>query len=36
VWRADGTGRWVALAVADRDPADAIRLLAVVTDTDPP
>ncbi|QIJ61351.1 hypothetical protein [Streptomyces sp. JB150] len=36
VWQADGTGRWVAVAVADRDPADAIRLLAVVTDTDPP
>ncbi|HZF87454.1 hypothetical protein [Streptomyces sp.] len=36
VWRADGTGRWVAVAVADRDPADVLRLLAVVTDTDPP
>jgi hypothetical protein len=36
VWEADGTGRWVALGVADRDPSDAIRLLAVVTETDPP
>ncbi|MER6346451.1 hypothetical protein ACWC10_30800 [Streptomyces sp. NPDC001595] len=36
VWQADRTGRWVALGLADRDPSDAIRLLAVITDTDPP
>ncbi|GGY31468.1 hypothetical protein [Streptomyces djakartensis] len=36
VWRVGGTGRWVALAVADRDPADDVRLLAVITETDPP
>ncbi|MEU5770671.1 hypothetical protein ABZ782_32635 [Streptomyces asoensis] len=40
--RAPGTdpvgeyGRWVALGVADRDPYDEVRLLLVVTDTDPP
>ncbi|MFI5965733.1 hypothetical protein ACIA8J_26650 [Streptomyces asoensis] len=40
--RAPGTdpvgeyGRWVALGVADRDPCDEVRLLLVVTDTDPP
>ncbi|MFF5103571.1 hypothetical protein [Streptomyces sp. NPDC000134] len=31
-----GTGRWVALAVADRDPADEVSLLAAVTQTAPP
>ncbi|CAM5246728.1 hypothetical protein [Streptomyces fumanus] len=31
-----GTGRWVALAVADRDPADEVQLLAAVTRTAPP
>ena len=31
-----GTGRWVALAVADRDPADEVQLLAAVTETAPP
>jgi hypothetical protein len=36
LWQADGTGRWVALGVAERDETDEIRLLAVVTDTDPP
>ncbi|OSP44953.1 hypothetical protein B7767_02150 [Streptomyces sp. 13-12-16] len=36
VWEVQGTGRWVAVAVADRDPNDAIRLLAVVTKTPPP
>ncbi|MFI5569524.1 hypothetical protein ACIA6T_19690 [Streptomyces sp. NPDC051740] len=35
VWEVQGTGRWVAVAVADRDPDDAIRLLAVVTETPP-
>ncbi|MFD7687244.1 hypothetical protein [Streptomyces sp. NPDC059781] len=36
VWEVQGTGRWVAVAVADRDPDDAIRLLAVVTEAPPP
>lgn len=36
LWEVQGTGRWVAVAVADRDPADAIQLLAVVTETAPP
>ncbi|MFH9012280.1 hypothetical protein ACH4C6_12930 [Streptomyces sp. NPDC017943] len=36
LWQVGGTGRWVAVAVADRDPADAVRLLALVTETDPP
>lgn len=36
LWEVRGTGRWVAVAVADRDAADAIRLLAVVTETAPP
>ncbi|MGW0767519.1 hypothetical protein [Streptomyces sp. NPDC002671] len=36
VWRAEEAGRWVALGVADRDGADEIRLLATVTETDPP
>ncbi|MYU23101.1 hypothetical protein [Streptomyces sp. SID8352] len=36
LWAVEGTGRWVALAVADRDPADEVRLLAVVTEIDPP
>ncbi|MCT7355066.1 hypothetical protein N4P33_23355 [Streptomyces sp. 15-116A] len=36
LWEVRGTGRWVALAVADRDPAGAVRLLAVVTETAPP
>ncbi|MFD7701830.1 hypothetical protein [Streptomyces caelestis] len=36
LWQVQGTGRWVAVAVADRDPADGIRLLAVVTETAPP
>jgi hypothetical protein len=36
LWRPDGTGRWVALAVAERDETDEIRLLAAVTDIDPP
>ncbi|MDO0916869.1 hypothetical protein QQM39_40520 [Streptomyces sp. DT2A-34] len=36
LWKAEGTGRWVAVAVADRDEADDVRLLAVVTEVDPP
>jgi hypothetical protein len=36
LWQPDGTGRWVVLAVAERDETDEIRLLAAVTDTDPP
>jgi hypothetical protein len=36
VWEVQGTGRWVAVAVADRDPDDGIRLLAVVAETPPP
>jgi hypothetical protein len=35
LWEAEGTGRWVAVAVADRDENDEVRLLAVVTQTDP-
>ncbi|MBT3153976.1 hypothetical protein HTV45_24430 [Streptomyces sp. CHD11] len=36
VWEVPGTGRWAVVAVADRDPADQVRLLAVVTETAPP
>ncbi|MEU6092404.1 hypothetical protein ABZ865_37645 [Streptomyces sp. NPDC047085] len=36
VWRAEEAGRWVALGVADRDGTDEIRLLATVTEIDPP
>ncbi|MFJ3672610.1 hypothetical protein ACIPSE_39755 [Streptomyces sp. NPDC090106] len=36
LWEDPGTGRWIAVAVADRDPADEVRLLAVVTVIDPP
>ncbi|QKV99221.1 hypothetical protein [Streptomyces sp. NA02536] len=36
LWEVRGTGRWLAVAVADRDPADAVRLLALVTETAPP
>ncbi|MBQ1001197.1 MULTISPECIES: hypothetical protein [Streptomyces] len=35
-WRAPGSGRWISLAVADRDPEAAPELLLMVTDTDPP
>ncbi|MBV7696513.1 hypothetical protein [Streptomyces sp. TRM70350] len=35
VWQATGTGRWVALGVADGDETDPARLLAVVTEVDP-
>ncbi|WP_435212343.1 hypothetical protein [Streptomyces sp. bgisy034] len=36
VWEAVGTGRWVVLAVADRDEDDDVKLIAVATETDPP
>lgn len=36
LWEAGGTGRWIALAVADRDETDEVRLLAVVTEKAPP
>ncbi|MGI5373744.1 hypothetical protein ACQEV2_05700 [Streptomyces sp. CA-251387] len=36
LWEAQGTGRWVAVAVADQDEADDVQLLAVVTEIDPP
>ncbi|MFD5569260.1 hypothetical protein [Streptomyces cadmiisoli] len=36
VWRAAESGRWVAVGVTDREETGAARLLAVVTDTDPP
>ncbi|CAL9646506.1 MULTISPECIES: hypothetical protein [unclassified Streptomyces] len=36
LWEAEGTGRWVAVAVADRDDTDEVRLLAVVTQEAPP
>ncbi|GCB51474.1 hypothetical protein [Streptomyces sp. NL15-2K] len=35
LWEAEGTGRWVAVTVADRDETDEVQLLAVVTETDP-
>ncbi|MEU9473014.1 hypothetical protein AB0D78_41980 [Streptomyces avermitilis] len=36
LWRTEGNGRWIALGVADRDEADEIRLLVVITEIDPP
>ncbi|MFF8669361.1 hypothetical protein [Streptomyces sp. NPDC015242] len=36
VWDVEGTGRWVAVAVTDRDATQDVRLLAVVTETAPP
>lgn len=36
LWEAGGTGRWIALAVADRDETDEVQLLAVVTEKAPP
>ncbi|MDG9726201.1 MULTISPECIES: hypothetical protein [unclassified Streptomyces] len=36
LWEAEGTGRWAAVAVADRDGTDEVRLLAVVTEQAPP
>jgi hypothetical protein len=35
-WPAGETGRWITLAVSDRDVPDRARLLAAVTDTEPP
>jgi hypothetical protein len=32
----EGTGRWVAVAVGDRDASREVQLLALVTETDPP
>jgi hypothetical protein len=34
-WEAPGTGRWVTLAVADRETENQLRLLLVVTETLP-
>jgi hypothetical protein len=31
-----GTNRWLVLGVAERDRSDEIRLLATVTEIDPP
>ncbi|MFC9125327.1 hypothetical protein ACFT4A_00580 [Streptomyces sp. NPDC057099] len=36
LWEVEGSGRWVAVAVADRDEAQEVHLLALVTETDPP
>jgi hypothetical protein len=36
LWEVEGTGRWVAVAVGDRDRSREVRLLALVTETDPP
>lgn len=36
LWEAAGTGRWVAVAVADRDETDEVQLLAVVAQNAPP
>ncbi|MER7895212.1 hypothetical protein ABTX62_03495 [Streptomyces sp. NPDC096046] len=36
LWEVEGTGRWVAVAVADRDPSREVQLLALITQTDPP
>ncbi len=36
VWEAEGTGRWVAVCVADLDEDDDVKLLGVVTEIDPP
>ena len=36
LWEVHGTGRWVAVALADRDPSGSVQLLAVVTETAPP
>ncbi|MEV7990818.1 hypothetical protein AB0O67_02560 [Streptomyces sp. NPDC086077] len=35
IWEAAGTGRWVALGVAQGDETAPARLLAVVTEVDP-
>jgi hypothetical protein len=36
LWEVEGTGRWVAVAVTDRDVSQEVQLLALVTETDPP
>ncbi|MBB4716721.1 hypothetical protein BJ965_006603 [Streptomyces luteogriseus] len=36
LWEVEGTGRWVAVAVADRDASREVQLLALVTEADPP
>ncbi|MEU5591400.1 hypothetical protein [Streptomyces sp. NPDC020298] len=36
LWEAEGTGRWVAVFVADRDETDDVQLVAVVTEIAPP
>ncbi|MEV2211873.1 hypothetical protein AB0H86_10520 [Streptomyces sp. NPDC050997] len=36
VWQPDGTGRWVAVGVADADLGDETHLLVLITETDPP
>ncbi|AXE84324.1 hypothetical protein [Streptomyces sp. Go-475] len=36
LWEVEGTGRWVAVAVTDRDASREVRLLALVTEFDPP
>ncbi|MEW2292437.1 hypothetical protein ABZ719_06965 [Streptomyces sp. NPDC006743] len=36
VWRASGSGRWIALGVSQWDKELPFQLLAVVTSTDPP
>ncbi|MEU9139020.1 hypothetical protein AB0D33_24205 [Streptomyces sp. NPDC048404] len=36
VWRADATGRWVALGISRLGEGQEFRLLAVITETDPP
>ncbi|MEW1681175.1 hypothetical protein [Streptomyces sp. NPDC093594] len=36
LWEVQGTSRWAAVALADRDAGGAVQLLAVVTETAPP
>ena len=36
IWEATGTGRWVNLAVADRNTEEEPELLLMVTEIDPP
>lgn len=36
LWELPEQGRWAALGVADLDQDDEVRLLLLVTDTDPP
>jgi hypothetical protein len=36
LWRADDHGRWIALGVSRPGEAQELRLLAMVTDIDPP